>query len=259
MCDEPIGILIPCRNAPEVLWLTLTHLWAWGRGGVERVLLLDNRSTAEGSDAVLTFAAQLGCGVLRHESDVGVWCSVNRGIAALRTRWVMVLTSDVLLGPSAPRKLQVAALQADAPMVGPSVRTGMQMAPELARGEDRLEVDPSTYNGACWLMDWPRLEREVGWFDPRFYVAYGDTDYVERARKAGVPFGVVNGVPCVHLDKQTRRHDWTAEQDSEVELRDAARFHEKWAGEPDVLARHPHLSRQSLVASKRGWKEVVPS
>ena len=252
-------VVIPTRNAPAILWLTLTHLFAFNRRDVAGVTLLDNRSDAPGADAVLAWAASQGCLVVRHERNVGVWASVNRGLALARSRRVLVLTSDVLLGQRAVQALAAIMDAVDVPFLGPEVLTGLAAAPALAVPlPETGGVDTSQYNGACWMMDRERLLAEVGWFDPRFCVAYGDTDYVERMRLADVRYGVVRGVPCVHLDKQSRRAEHTVEEDTEMEIRDGGRFHEKWAAYPEILTRHPAVSRQAYLYAKQGWKEAIP-
>ncbi len=135
------------------------------------------------------------------------------------------------------------------------------MVPGPAYPEPKaLAVDDARYNGACWLLDWPRLREKVGGFDPRFYVAAGDTDYVQRLRDAGERCGVVVGLPCVHLDKQARRADAGAAEDTRMETEDMGRFHEKWAARPDVLARHPMPRHDQWVAAKggeTGWKAAL--
>lgn len=260
--DDKVEVIIPTRNAPEVLWLTLTHLLAFNGGWVSSVTLLDNVSKALGMPEVLAFARRHGCNVIRHEGNVGVWASVNRGLALSRSRWVLVLTSDVLLGPGAVPLLRQAAIGADVPFLGPQTALGMASAPVLALpGPAALEVDTSTYNGAVFLMDWPRLREKVGWFDPRFYCCAGDTDFVERMRDAGVPYGVLLRVPCVHLDKQSRRRDNTVLGDTRMEIEDLSRFRAKWAGRDDVLARHPLPNMDSWNAMKGGqvgWEATIP-
>jgi GT2 family glycosyltransferase len=249
---------VPCRNAPEVLWLTLTHLWA---ADVRYpITLLDNCSTAPGMDDVLAEARRRGAVVIRHEMNVGVWASVNRGLALARARWVWIVTSDVLLAPATLELLPKIAEEEQVSFLGPDWTHSLQALPILARRPTELVVQLGAYNGSCWLMDWPRLRAEIGWFDPGYYVAFGDTDYVERMRQAGMRFGVVRGLPSIHLDKQTRRHDHTADTDSEIESRDAARFHERWAAHPDVLARHPQFGvlTYTLQKEQAGWKELIP-
>lgn len=253
-----VEIVLPCRNAPEVLWLTLVHLWS---ADVRYpVTLLDNRSTAPEMGAVLAEARRRGATVVRHEANVGVWASVNRGLALARARWVLVVTSDVLLSPAALDLLPQIAEAEQVPFLGPDWAHSLRALPSLACRPTELVVQLGAYNGSCWLMDWPRLREEIGWFDPEYYVCYGDTDYVERMRLAGTRFGVVRGLPSIHLDKQTRRHDHTADRDSEIEVRDGARFHERWTEHPEVLARHPQFGALTHTMQKEqaGWKELIP-
>lgn len=254
-----VEVIIPTRNAPSILWLALTHLIAYNGRDFARATLLDNRSDAPGADTVLAWAAARGLPVVRHERNLGVWASVNRGLALARAPKVLVLTSDVLLGPQTVRALAAVMDATGVPFLGPEVHTGLDEAPALAAPlPERGAVDVTAYNGACWMMQKDALLAQVGWFDPRFAVCYGDTDYVERMRLAGVRYGVVRGLPCVHLDKQSRRAEHTAEEDTDVEIRDGERFHAKWAEHPEILARHPAVSRQAYLYAKRGWKEAIP-
>ena len=259
----PIEVLIPCRNAPAALWLTLTHLVAHADcGEVKAVTLLDNRSTASGMDYVFSMAKNRGMRVIRHEENVGVWASVNRGLALARAPWVVVLTSDVLLGPSAISILSQVMDQARGNLVhlGPLSVEGpdaLRAVPGLACPPGNVTVNTAHYNGAVWLMRWDVLRECVGWFDPNYYVSFGDVDYVERIRLAGLVCGVVPELLCIHLDKQTRRHDHTAQVDSDVDVRDSALFRAKWQDNPEVLAQHPQLSVEQYIALKggeAGWR-----
>ena len=262
-----VDVLIPTRNAPESLWLCLTHLWAYGMvPEVASVVLLDNCSTDPRIPAILALAQRRPRHqVVRHDRNVGVWCSLNRGLALSRADAALVLTSDVLLGPGTVASLLEAWRQARPAFLSPDCLTGLGEAPGLARTGAPVHGEAPRYNGACWLMEWPRLRGEVGWFDPRFYVAYGDTDYAERLRLAAaraqdktlVPI-LLAGLPVCHLDKQSRRADMTAAQDTDMELRDGERFREKWKDHPEVLARHPAGSREGYLAFKGrdlgGWE-----
>ena len=263
-----VDVLIPTRNAPASAWLCLTHIAAYGIPGIASVAILDNHSTDPALGPVLAWIAGRDRAVLvRHERNVGVWCSLNRGLALSRSDLVLVVTSDVLLGPTTLTALLEARRETGHAFISPDCLTGLGAAPGLARPpgpEIRLRAG---YNGACWLMDWRRLREEVGWFDPRFYVAFGDTDYIERLRLAAhkradetlVPI-ILEGVAVCHLDKQSRRADMTAAQDTDMELQDGARFREKWQGHPEVLARHPGGSREGYLAFKGqdlgGWEEA---
>ena len=261
-----IDVVIPTRNAPEVLALCLAHYWANAHddGLVASVTLLDNCSEAAGMDAVFADAIRRGAAVIRHEANVGVWTSINRGLALARSDRVFVLTSDVLLAPGTVMKLDRAMTglaKAGTPvaMLGPEVRDFLPSLPWLYEpafnGAGAIRLDH--YNGACWLME-RVLTETIGWFDPRFCVCFGDTDYVQRLRDGEYAAGILIGSRCVHLDKQSRRHDHTEGEDTFVEMRDAERFHEKWADRPDVLAKHPQLSPLQYAVTKAEWKEAIP-
>ena len=259
-----IDVVIPCRNAPSVLSLTLAHLWAYANptGLVSSITLLDNCSTDEGMDHLLRYVATLPRHtVIQHEENIGAWCSINRGLALARNRFVLVVTSDALLGPHTLAHLLDAQKRSDAAFIGPDGVIGMQhyWATLIPPAQTTLECD-GRYNGACWLMDWERLQNTVGWFDPRFYVCYGDTDYVERLKLYATEHDDsrfrpwhVGGLYICHLDKQTRRHDMTATQDSETEIRDGEAFHAKWRDFPAILAKHPRQT-VAFLTQRKGWE-----
>ena len=190
-----IEVIVPCRNAPAALWLALTHLVAHADfPGLAEVTLLDNCSTAPEMRFVLGEARRRGCRVLRNEENVGVWTSVNRGLAVARASWVFVLTADVLLGPMAVSILAQVMDQAGPSLVhlGPVPVEGenaILAAPVLGDLPTTVTVNTSTYNGACFLLRWDELRQKVGWFDPSFFVCFGDTDYAERIRAAGLEYG----------------------------------------------------------------------
>jgi GT2 family glycosyltransferase len=260
-----IDVVLPCRNAPEALMLTLQFFWAnaYDPDIVASVTMVDNCSTDARVGEVLRHAAARypeTHRVVLNERNVGVWCSVNRGLTMGRSEYAFVLTSDVLLGHGSLAKIR-GELAADRTLgiLGPEVFTGLGACPALAMqprvlGLDRpaaMEVDRSTYNGAAWMLRRELLSK-IGWYDPRMYVAFGDTDFMERMRLANVGYGVLRGVPCVHLDKQSRRADGTAGQDSEMELKDAREFAQKWAEHPDVVRRHT----PGLIENMTAWKEM---
>lgn len=256
-----VDVIIPTRNTPAVLSLCLSHYWlnAHDEALVSSVSMFDNCSAALGMSVIQRNAQRMGASVFINEQNVGVWASVNRGLALSRSEYVLVLTSDVLLAPGSLRKL-AGALNAEPKLmaVGPAVADGLQALPWLHEAVTEYELDVSTYNGACWMLRRSVLE-QIGYFDSRFCVCFGDTDWMQRVRDAGWQHGVLRNARCIHLDKQSRKSDHSVDQDNEVEIRDAQRFHEKWKHRPDVLARHPIPDRAMYALQKdKYWsRELV--
>jgi len=275
-----VDVLIPCRNAPQALWLCLVHLEAftpWDQ--IASVTLLDNASTDAHMPDVFALAERfrVPTAIIHHERDVGVWCSLNRGLALARNSLVLVVTSDVLIGPGVINQLLDAQRATHLAFLCPDWSVGLGEVTRLAQPHNvhvslaASEARPQAmalredYNGACWLMDWSRLRPAVGWFDPRFYVTFGDVDYVERCRLAAASDpslapAVLSGACVCHLDKQSRRADMTAEEDTRMELGDGRRFRDKWRGYPAVLTRHRELPAEQYLNFKSrdlgGWKEA---
>lgn len=253
--EAHIDVVIPSRNAPAVLGLCLTHLWTHAREHVRSVVILDNASTDPGNAPLLAYAAkQPGHLVIRNERNVGVWANVNRGLATVTGRFVLVVTSDVLLGPHTLPVLLEAQRQSGAVCIGPEPsNAGLATYPALFDLRGGYSVAPG-HNGAMWLLDWPAVRDAVGWYDSQFYICNGDTDMLERliahAQASGdarfVP-RIVKGLPTCHLDKQSRRADHTAAEDAAVSVTDSERFQAKWAG-TEAAVRHPQERFDDVLA-----------
>lgn len=272
-----LDIVLPCRNAPAVVSMALTHLIAYGlpTGLIQSVTILDNNSSDPGMDAVLGFAAKHlpGTSVARYGENVGVWCSINRGLATTSAKYVLIVTSDLLIGPHTIPALVAAAEQHGFAFVSPANGTiGLSSHAAILHGGP-FEAVPD-YNGACWMFNWPRMRDAVGWYDPRFYVCFGDVDYIERARLAAAERNdptlapvALRGLNVCHLDKQTRRVDGDARGDATMEVQDGTRFHAKWhATHPEIAARHPvpRLDMQvaykaqvpgGAMGNRQGWEQ----
>lgn len=254
-----IDVILPTRNAPAILAQTLMHYWTNVHDPrlVASVTILDNASTAPGMDAVLAEAHRRGVQVIRHERNIGVWASLNRGLVLSRSEKVFVVTSDILLAPNALKWLHAIQDDTGCQFLGPEVISDRQE--DLWRlYEDPLpaqKVDLSTYNGACWLMTGECIKK-VGYFDPSFYVCYGDTDYAQRILDAGLSYGVTEAVRCLHLDKQSRKADHSASQDTDIEIRDWERFAAKWKKRSEVMMHHSRPDRIVYNMMKdRYWGE----
>jgi GT2 family glycosyltransferase len=259
-----VSVVIPCRNAPAILAATLAHYWANAHHDklVSSVVLLDNCSTAPGMDAVFADAMRRGARVIRHEKNLGVWTSLNRGLVlAGQSEKIFILTSDILLAPDALALLDAIQDDSGCAFLGPRVVSDQfdDLWKLYEEPEPAEKVDYSTYNGAAFLMTRECIEK-VGYFDSGMYVCYGDTDYAQRVRDAGLQYGVTDAARCLHLDKRSRRADHTASQDTDIEIQDWERFAEKWKHRPDVMVNH-HRPDQIVynMMKERYWANTVIS
>jgi GT2 family glycosyltransferase len=256
-----IDVIIPTRNAPSVLSMMLAHYWANAHDDrlVSSVTLLDNCSAAEGMEDVFADALRRGAKVIRHERNIGVWASVNRGVVLSRADKMLVLTSDILLAPDALSWLDAVQDDSGCAFLGPVVVSDqIEYAWKLYEHPLPAErVNTAHYNGACWLMTRQCIDK-VGYFDPRFYICFGDVDYTQRVVDAGLAYGVTDAVRCLHLDKCSRRADHTASQDTEVEIRDWSCFAEKWQARSDVMEKHPCPNRIVYnMLKERYWNNSI--
>lgn len=268
-----IDIIIPCRNAPQSLMLTLEYLWRFANWNlIASVTLIDNVSTHPEMEQIFQTvkleAPKEKPMIIRNETNVGVWVSVNRGLRLSRSKYTMILTSDVLIGPGMIDILYQVMEKTNMAVLGPDVAIGIEnelMIHSPPKGE--LQLNFQHYNGACWMMNRARALREIGIFDPQFYICFGDVDYVERMRRLyaqskdpTIHPAVISQLYCCHLDKQSRRADFSAEEDTDMELEDGKRFRAKWKDEDEVVGRHREIPHSSYVQFKErdlgGWKEA---
>ena len=150
-----IDVVIPCRNAPLSLQMALTYFWQYGFDDrIASVTLLDNMSTIDDQMAAVMqeFARRPRHAIIRHERDVGVWTSINRGLALARSQYVLVLTSDVIIGPHMIDRLIKAQQITGLAYLGPDVAIGMRQLMRIYQVKGVYRPVPR-YNGACWLMD----------------------------------------------------------------------------------------------------------
>ncbi len=114
---EPLTVLIAARNEEHAIGDTVRSLADQDYGGRLRILLIDNGSTDQTSDAARTAARDVGLALdVIVEPTPGKSFALNRGLAETTDELVITLDADTLLQRSAIRLL-VARLASSPPDV----------------------------------------------------------------------------------------------------------------------------------------------
>ena len=88
-----ISVIIPTHNSAAHLSRALAPLAPAAMGGfVKEVIIAD----AGSGDATLVLAEDSGCEIVRAEQGAGQW---RAGVAAARSRWLMLLRPETALAP----------------------------------------------------------------------------------------------------------------------------------------------------------------
>lgn len=225
------AVIVVAYGRPDLLNAALTPL----RGSYD-LLVVDNSR----SDAIREVARHSGAQYDRPPSNLGFASGVNRGLTTLVGRDVLLLNPDAVLSASA---LEVLASrlrsQSDLGAVAPRLRRpdGVEErsvwpmpTPWLpwrgAAGLGARSGGRTFLNGAVLLL---RAEAvaDVGLFDERFFLYAEESDWQQRAQRAGWRVQLVNEVHAEHVG---------AAMSASSELRDiffhssAELFIRKWHG-----------------------------
>ena len=193
--------------------------------GLLECVAVDNASTDRTVEMVRGEAGWLE--VIESGRNIGYGAACNLGWASAITPYVLFLNPDAVLEPSA-LEILVDFMEAHprAGIVAPSL-LGRSGEPHRAGGlitpkriirtrlglavEQRKRIEPG---GAPFPTDWlsgavqlvrTRLLRELGGFDPRFFMYFEETDLGSRAREAGWEVWAVGEAMGQHLGGASAR------------------------------------------------------
>lgn len=226
-----LSVVIVTYNSAGVLGDLLGSLPAALGGIAAEVLVVDNGS----SDGTAELAEDLrGCRVIR-SSNVGYAGGINLGIRlARRSEAILVLNADVRLHEGSIPILMKALQEPSVGIVAPQVRSptgevepSLRRAPSLLRaiGLNRTKMPvfseyitkPSDYSsprdvewalGAVLLMSRECYEMLGGW-DESFFLYSEETDFLLRARDAGLLTRYEPGAVVVHIGGGSGRNERT--------------------------------------------------
>lgn len=236
-----IDVIMLIWNAQPTAILAMMHLLVFTPVPI-RLIVLDNGSEDRETTARLTsWLNPAQHKLIRNEKNIGVYAGFNQALREVESNLVVICNSDHLVFNGWWMPLETAIRCHDIAWASPQwLPEGPYQVAEVwhhLTPPRECKLLLGWAGTSCALLNWKRLKREVGEFDERFFITFGDADYVERMRDGQMRFCLVQGALTRHLGKQSRRV-LGMEQDTEHELRDAAAFHAKWKDRPDILERH---------------------
>ncbi|MCC6697781.1 MAG: glycosyltransferase family 2 protein [Candidatus Hydrogenedentes bacterium] len=212
-------------NSGGTLSDALSHLRRLYEEDMARVVLVDNGS-ADGTPSLLRSASEWACVVLGNE-NIGFARGCNRGLSEVSTPYTLFLNPDAALGVEAARTL-VAFMERTprAGACGPAILQGHSGDPEPYQTAGRRPTPWSTVRrlipgsavgsglqvilpgappfrcewvcGAGYLIR-TALARELGGFDPRFFLYFDEIDLSLRAERAGWEIWAVGEALMTHV------------------------------------------------------------
>lgn len=223
--DLDVGVVVVTYNSERHLPRLLGSLPAALGELSWQAVVVDNAS----SDGTVARLGESGCQVIEMGGNAGYAAAINRGRAALPgARALLVLNPDLVMAPGAVVELY-RALQGDVGITSgqtwgfddrphlslrrqPSIPRAFGAAIFGQRIADRLRLsevisDPRQYLSAHdvdWMVGSSLLissacDEAVGEWDERYFLYSEETDYCERARRAGFR---IRYVPSAHFQHE---------------------------------------------------------
>lgn len=177
-----------------------------------QILVIDNASRDDTTQRVARTAANAR--ITRNSTGVGYGNAASQGLATIETEFALLINPDAIVEPDAIAHLVAAAdAYPDGALFGPTILNPdgsiepnhdvklfdrRIYAPHGAAGHPSGPCCAEFLSGAVHLLRMSAY-REIGPFDPNFFLYYEDDDYCMRLRNAGfnlimVPDAVVSHV-----------------------------------------------------------------
>ena len=205
----------PDNITPVLVTYNSARILPWSLPMLEScaaVIVVDNCSrdnTREVVESLLPQARFIAAG-----RNLGFGRANNLGLTAVTTDYALLHNPDARLDVDALWALHDAALRyPEAAIVAPMLYDGPNTVGDFFRGPffqhamrpaPQLSGDVCTefVTGAAMLLNL-RLMREVGFFDPWFFLYYEDDDLCLRVRRAGHPIMVAHAARIEHHIRQS--------------------------------------------------------
>ena len=245
-----LDIVIPAFNAHDMTWRCVAALCMHPPAVPHQITLVDDGS------ADPTPFHNLPGRLVRHPTNLGPHAAWNSGWRDGDGKYAAFINNDVVVAPHTLERMLAYLSDSGAPYIGArDVGRGRAFDPALLFAEEAdspASVVAGYYN-SCFMVPRFVLE-ELDGFDDRMRNTFADADFCARVEAAyGQPCRVLSSAVCFHGRSVSRKRVGVV-KDVEQMMKDQAVFRKKWAGRPDVLAKHPPYTRDSALAStQRVW------
>ncbi|MDB6111162.1 MAG: hypothetical protein JWR69_2912 [Pedosphaera sp.] len=199
-------------------------------GMAARIVVIDNGSS-DGTAEYL--AGDPGIDVIHNSENRGCAVAWNQGVKSGRADWVVVLNNDVLLTPGWLEGLVTSAEAEGWDIVTPAMREGLlnyELEPYARAfvGAAAGAVRPDVADGVCFMVR-RRVFEAIGLFDENFRIGvFEDTDFFERARRAGFKLGTTGRSFIHHFGSVTQKSIRQSQTCGPYEQENRIYFRKKW-------------------------------
>lgn len=184
--SKELTLVTVTYNSAAVLAAHIDSLRDGARSPMPRWLIVDNASTDQTDEMLKKYGGEVE--LVKNAANVGFGGACNIGIAASKTRYVMVLNPDTQLSESALQKLLSELKSNDAAIAGPALEP-----------VDDHEVEAVEWLvGAVLLFDTEKMNA-IGYFDERFFLYEEDKDICKCANEAGLKVIQCRNVSIPHV------------------------------------------------------------
>ncbi len=220
--NPQVTVVIVTYNSRETIGAALDALQESYAAGLADIVVVDNAS----HDGTADFVAEHSpwATLVRNSGNVGFGLGCNRGFECVATPYVLLLNPDAVItaqslmtlvdfmernpraGICGPAVQEISgALQPAGALPNPWKIMLRPLLPGWASKGLRHVVPGEAPAPADWicgsvmLLRWRMLE-EIGWFDPRFFLYFEETDLCYRARKVGWQSWTVGEAVAGHVN-----------------------------------------------------------
>jgi GT2 family glycosyltransferase len=205
--SESVTVILVTYNSRTILQQTLPPLAA-----LPHLVVVDNASDDDTVAVVRTLAPHAT--LIEAGANLGFGRANNLALERVTTPHALLLNPDCTLGTGAIEALVAAAQRyPEAAILAPKLydapgQLGLCYRPPFWAPQPRTLIDPDGdlctefLTGAAMLLDMRKM-RQVGFFDPWFFLYLEDDDLCLRARRAGHTLVLVHDATVLHGVKRS--------------------------------------------------------